>query len=194
MQSTLIHLIGSPGVGKYTIGSHVAQLTGARLVDNHGIANVIFNLLDQDGVKPLPAGVWAHVAQVRTAVLDTLMHLSPPHLSFVFTNYIRGEDDVEEAVFQEMVAVAEVRGSTFVPVTLSCETEELLRRVVRPDRRERMKLVDPVEARRLADEVPPFVSTHPNTLALDVTALAPEAAARTIVEWARRCQGTGPEK
>ncbi|MGH2608505.1 MAG: hypothetical protein ACRDHF_05390 [Tepidiformaceae bacterium] len=192
--SIIIHLIGSPGVGKYTIGSQVARLVGARLVDNHSVANVIFNLLDQDGIKPLPPAVWPRVAQVRGAVLDTLMHVSPPELSFVLTNYMRGEDAGEEAAFQEVVAVAEVRGSTFVPVILSCETPELLKRVVREDRRDRMKLVDPTEARRLNDEVPRFRSTHPNTLELDVTAIAPGAAAEMIVDWARRCQAVEAPK
>lgn len=191
MQNTMVHLIGPPGVGKYTIGSRVASLIGARLVDNHSIANVIFNLLDQDGVKPLPPGTWPLVGQVRAAVLETLVQVSPRHLSFVFTNYLRGEDASEEAVFHELVGVAAVRGSTFVPVLLSCETPELVHRVVRPDRRGRMKLINPIEAGRLNDEVPHFQTGHPNALELDTTHAPPDESARRIVEWARRCQGMG---
>ena len=41
MEPTIFHLLGSPGVGKYTIGKALAEATGARLVDNHSIANVI---------------------------------------------------------------------------------------------------------------------------------------------------------
>lgn len=178
-------------MGKFTIGSRVAALTGARLVDNHSIANVIFNVLDQDGVKPLPAGTWSYVAQVRAAVLDTLIHLSPAHLSFVFTNYMRGEDDAELAVFEELVAVAQIRGSAFVPVLLSCETSELVRRIDSPDRRARMKLIDPVQGAHINDEVPHFTTDHPNTLRLDTAQMAPGDAAATIVAWAERC-ASGP--
>lgn len=183
MQTTVYHLIGSPGVGKYTIGQELAALTGARLVDNHSIANVLFNLLDQDGVKPLPPAIWAQVRQVRRAVLDTMMHISPPHLSFIFTNYIRGEDETEYAYFLENVAVAEVRGSKFIPVLLTCETDELINRISTDSRRERMKLIDPGEGRRL-NEMPRFTTDHPNFAVLDVTAIAPEESARRIREWA----------
>jgi hypothetical protein len=186
LEPTIFHLIGTPGVGKYTVAKELAALTGARLVDNHAVANVIFNLLDQDGIKPLPREVWPHVGAVRRAVLDALVEVSPRHLSFVFTNYLRGEDEAETALFEEMVAVAEVRRSRFVPVLLSCATEELVKRVPNPDRKERMKLVDPSEARRMNDEVPRFETDHPNALRLDVTNIPAAESARRIVEWAKR--------
>jgi hypothetical protein len=183
----IVHLIGSPAVGKYTIASRVAPLLPARLVDNHAIANVIFNVLDGDGVTPLPRGVWSHVSQVRRAVLDAITQFSPPHLSFVFTNHLRGGDPAEEVVLEELRAVAEIRQSTFVPVLLSCATEEVVRRVVQPDRRQRMKLADPALARQL-NELPPFTTTHPNALELDVTRLPVEASAVRIVEWVQACR------
>jgi hypothetical protein len=183
METTIFHLIGRPGVGKYTVGTELARRTGARLVDNHSIANVLFNLLDQDGVKPLPDGIWPLVGQVRATVIETLLRVSPRHLSFVFTNYMRGEDEAEYAVFLEMVAVAEARASLFVPVILSCETPELVTRIVQDDRRARMKLVDPVLGAHFNDDVPQFTSDHPNTLELDVTHTRPDAAARAIIDW-----------
>ena len=184
MPGTIFHLIGNPGVGKYTIGSALARQTGARLVDNHSINNVIFNLIDGDGVTPLPAEIWPRVAQVRAAVLDTIVNVSPPALSFIFTNFIRGEDDGEYAAFLEFVAVADARGSLYVPVLLSCETEELVQRIVRPDRRARMKMIDPIQGRRWNDDLPPFRTDHPNALALDVTRRIPAESVRAILEWA----------
>ena len=94
MESTIIQLIGAPGTGKYTIGREVARRTGARLVDNHSVANVILNLLAPDGVTPLPSAVWPYVAQVRGAVYDALANLAPAELSYVFTNVLRGDDPV----------------------------------------------------------------------------------------------------
>ena len=184
MPSTIFHLIGNPGVGKLTIGMELVGQTGARLVDNHSINNVIFNLINQDGTTPLPAGIWSRVGQVRAAVLETIVNISPPELSFVFTNFMRGEDPAEYAIFLEFVGIADARGSLYVPVLLSCETPELVTRIVRPDRRERMKLIDPVEGARLNDHVPPFQTDHPNALALDVTRRAPADAVRAILEWA----------
>lgn len=183
----IIALIGSPGAGKYTIASRVAPLVGARLVDNHSIANVLFNLLDQDGVKPMPPEIWPLLEEVRKTVFRTLTEVSPLHLSFVFTNYMQGDDPQSEAVFQEIAAIAEIRRSTFVPVLVRCETPELLRRVVGEDRRARMKLVDPVLAGRINDEVPPFVTTHANTLEIDVTHVPSDESAARIVEWAKTC-------
>jgi hypothetical protein len=186
MQSAIFHLIGKPGVGKYTIGAELARLTGARLVDNHSINNVIFNLVNADGITPLPAEIWPRVSQVRAAVLDTLVHVSPLDLSFVFTNFLRGDDDSEQVGFMELAAVAEARGSIFVPVILSCVTAELVRRIVQPDRRARMKMVDPVQGARLNDDVPQFRSDLPNTLELDVSQTAPGDAAQAIVDWLAR--------
>jgi hypothetical protein len=192
MQNTIIHLIGTPGVGKYTIGGHVTALTGARFVDNHSVANVIFNLLPIDGVTPLPEGVWERVGRVRAAVLDTVAHLSPPEMSFVFTNYMRGADQEEYRAFLGMMALADARGSVFVPIILTCDTAELRRRIVSPSRRERMKMVDPVQGARL-NELPEFDTDHPNKLRLDVTAIDAVEAARLIVEWAHRCKDTPRE-
>ena len=171
-----------PGVGKYTIARELAALTGARLVDNHSINNVLFNLVDADGIRPLPREIWAYVLEIRRAVLDTIMHVSPSHLSFIFTNYIRGEDEAEYALFLENAAVAEVRGSTFVPVLLTCMTEELMNRIGTESRRERMKLLDPDEGRRL-NELPRFTTDHENFFILDVTSLPPEESARRIRDW-----------
>lgn len=68
MQPTMFYLVGMPAVGKYTIAKELAGLTGARLVDNHSIANVIFNLFELDGVTPLPEGIFGPVGKVRQAV------------------------------------------------------------------------------------------------------------------------------
>jgi len=89
LENFVIALVGKPGVGKFTVGSVLARLTGARLVDNHSINNVIFNAVAADGVTPLPPEVWAQVGRVRGAVLETIATIAPPDLSFIFTNFIK---------------------------------------------------------------------------------------------------------
>lgn len=184
MQPVIYHLIGTPAVGKYTIGKRVAELTGARFVDNHSIANVIFNVIAPDGVTPLPPTIWPRVGQVRAAVLDTVRNVAPPELSYVFTNYIQGGSATEFAAFEEMVQLAADRDSLFVPVLLRCQTSELMERAANESRVERMKLIDPILIAHLNDEIPLFETSHPNTLVLDTTATSPDDAARAIVEWA----------
>ena len=183
----MVHLIGTPAVGKYTVGKELARLTGARLVDNHSIANVIFNIVGADGVAPLPAEIWPYVGQVRRAALDALIHVAPRALSYVVTNYMRGEDEGELAAFAEVAAVAEIRGSVFVPVILSCQTSELVARAANPDRKERMKLIDPDAVARMNDEIPGFETDHPNLLRLDTTRTLPHESARQIAAWTREC-------
>jgi predicted nucleotidyltransferase len=119
-------------------------------------------------------------------VIETLLTVSPRHLSFVFTNYMRGESEADHAVFLEMVAVAEARESLFVPVILSCETPELVRRIVRDDRRARMRLVNPVVGAEWNDHVPQFTTDHPNALRLDVTRVPPAESAQAIIALARQ--------
>ena len=45
MKNAVFYLIGPPGVGKYTVGTIIAEGTAARLVDNHYSINPIFGLI-----------------------------------------------------------------------------------------------------------------------------------------------------
>jgi len=69
---TIICIVGPPGVGKYTIGRLLAERLGCRLLDNHYWLNVIFSLVEQDGITPLPKAIWPLVGRVRDAVLETV--------------------------------------------------------------------------------------------------------------------------
>jgi hypothetical protein len=184
MDNTMVHLIGPPGAGKFTIATHLARLTGARLVDNHSINNVLFNPIALDGVTPLPGAIWPLVRRLREVVFETIATVSPPGLSFVFTNYLHHED---HDALRANLDLAAARGATYVPVMIICRTDELLRRIVTEDRRTRLKLVDPVAGRRLNEDVPLIAFEHPNMLTLDVTNLAPERAARLIAGWVEQC-------
>jgi hypothetical protein len=190
MTNTMIYLIGFAGVGKYTIAKAIAAMMAGRLevckvVDNHYVLNPIFNLIAQDGITPLPAQVWDNAMQVRLAVLATIEHLSPRDWNFVFTNELTEDSDGSNLMlYSQILKVAQARGSRFVPVRLLCDLEEHLSRVVRPERRERMKDVDPDEARDKHANHKLFMPDHANTLTLDVTGLTPQVAARTVLDHA----------
>src|ERR1700720_4128781 len=83
--NTIVVLMGFAGTGKYTIGRELCERTGAKLIDNHLIANPIFSVVSVDGITPLPHGVWDKLKQIRRTVYDAIRELSPPEMSFVFT-------------------------------------------------------------------------------------------------------------
>jgi hypothetical protein len=182
----IVHVVGYPGVGKYTVARALADLAsvdGSRivLVDNHLTSNVIFSVLPVDGVAPLPATVWDRVQEVRDAVLRTIEELSPPEWSFVFTNVLTEGVPGDERVVDRLIELASRRRSRYVPVRLSCRTDELLARVTRPDRRARQKWVDPVGVRAFTETSAVLDIDHPARLDIDVTSLpAREAAARIL--------------
>ncbi|MBO0754455.1 MAG: hypothetical protein J2P54_01225 [Bradyrhizobiaceae bacterium] len=43
-------------------------------MDNHYWLNLIFSLVDQDGITPLPKAVWPLAGRVRDAVLEIHQH------------------------------------------------------------------------------------------------------------------------
>jgi hypothetical protein len=146
LTGTIIYIVGPPGVGKYTVGRLLAEQLGCKLVDNHYWLNVIFSLVEQDGITPLPKGIWPLAGQVRSAVLETIATLSPPQWSFIFTHSALN-DPAELAIYEDVKAVAKRRASRLVVVRLSCRNpNELARRVAMPERRTRLKGVDAVDA------------------------------------------------
>lgn len=184
MENTIFYLIGPPGVGKYTVGTIIATRTGARLVDNHYWNNVIFALIEQDGVTPLPPTVWSLTERVRLASLDTIATLSPQSWSFIFTHAAAPDDPAEHEIARQIRSVAERRNAAMIVARLSCAAEQLAVRVVGIGRRERMKETDPVAAQRKAG-YPVFDPGYPHSIAIDTTHLAAEQTAEQIIAAAR---------
>lgn len=179
LKRTIIYIVGPPGVGKYTIGRLIAQQLGCRLVDNHYWLNVIFSLVEQDGITPLPNIVWTLAGQVRSAVLNTVAALSPPDWSFIFTQSAL-DDPAELQLFREFKEVAERRGSRLVVVRLSCsDPDELARRVAMPERRLRFKDAN-VAAARCHALLPTLDPGHGETITVETMGLAAEIVAERI--------------
>lgn len=156
---------------------------GAKLVvvDNHYINSPIFGVLDIDGITPLDCVVWDRTGEVGEAVLRTIETLSPVSWSFVFTNDLQHGAEGAHRLFERAAKVAVVRGNSFVPVRLTCEVEELTRRIVSPGRHQRLKLVDAEAVRRLATTAEVLSPGIP-ALTLDITYVPPDQAARAIIE------------
>ncbi len=194
--SAIVHLIGYPGVGKYTVGRELVRLadeSGRRLVlvDNHLTANVVLSVLPEGGPDPLPQEVWDRVEDVRSVLRASILELSPPDWSFVFTNVALEGDEADRLSIGRVAELAEQRGSAYVPVRLHCDGEEHLRRVVDPGRAERNKWRDADAVRSFVASAPLIEVHHPSVLDLDVTDRSPSDTARVVLEHVRSVERRG---
>jgi len=182
INNSIVYLIGFPGTGKYTIAKALAELARFRLVDNHLINNPIFSVIQADGKTKLPEMVWEKTLAVRNVVLDTIATLSPADFSFIFTNALFDHDPMDHDLFKQIEALAEARGSVFLPVRLICEEQELCRRVVSADRRARLKTINLEDAKNIVKNHKVLQPVNPRCMTLDVTQLTAVKAAEKILQ------------
>jgi shikimate kinase len=183
LENWILYLVGPPGVGKLTVAKHLCRDLACRLIDNHYWLNPIFRLIEQDGVTPLPAGVWPLTEYVRQAVFETIATHSPATWNFVFTHAAVGGPEFEEAdrsMSDAIAAIVSRRGASALAVRLTCAPEELAHRVMQPERRALMKECDENAARENARR-PPFDPGWRQILTIDTTSLSSEKTAERII-------------
>ncbi|GAU84052.1 AAA family ATPase [Bosea sp. BIWAKO-01] len=174
----IIHINGWPGCGKLTIGRELAKRLGARLLDNHTILNPAEALFDRGDPlnhslrKALRSTILAHAAQMK------------PGTPLILTDAL-SDDAFDAAVFDEYRTLAAARSATLVAVVLDCSPERNAERLVAGDRAARHKLTDPMVLASLRAKYRLLGAPGPPLVELDVTDLAPEAAAAILAE---RCR------
>jgi tRNA uridine 5-carbamoylmethylation protein Kti12 len=57
-ETCIVFLLGYPGVGKRTVGTHLAELLDGVLVDNQLINTPLLRLFKWDGKFALPRDIW----------------------------------------------------------------------------------------------------------------------------------------
>ena len=175
--STLIvYLIGKPGVGKYTIAKELTKNYGFIVCDNQLINNPVFELLQYDGYAKISDFAWDSIGRIRKEIFDFLIKMHENN--YVLTNCL-AETDEDRELYEQVKSMAEMRGSLFVPVQLRITKEEHLKRLTRPERRERWKSIDPQDAE---DNGPLISICHPHLFELDVSILSPQQAALKILD------------
>jgi len=184
--TSLVYLLGSPGVGKRTVAEALSARTGAIVLDNHRINLPIVSLFDWDGRETLPPEIWGYIDRVRDATLAALAEIAPRDASFVLTNAL---ETTHLAWLERIEGIARTRGSVFVPVLLECELEEQLRRVASEDRVVRLKLSDPDHAREFIAGSEFYRPTGPTSLVLDTTHRSPDESAALIEAHVRELGG-----
>lgn len=183
-ENTFIYLIGYPGAGKLTIARELQKLFPSILVDNHYVNNVVFNLIDTDGITPLPNRVWDYTKEIRRLVLDVIRELAKPKRNFIFTNALAAGDEVDEQLFQEIVQLALDRGANLLPVRVLVSREELCRRVASPERKCLLKSIDPEGACAAMDDY--SILAPVNSFDLETSELSPAEASSVIVKELKR--------
>ena len=180
LDNTIIYLIGSPAVGKYTVAKEIGRMTGARVVDNQLINTPVFSVLGYDGTDafPFPRGAWAQIGKIHLAVLSVIRDLCPPDASFVFTNTLDAREPLDKVWFRRIERLARQRGAGFFPVWLTCEAAVIRQRKDTPDRRARLKDIDLTNISRWSEEVEVLRVPHPNALTVDTSYREPRQTAR----------------
>lgn len=141
-KTCLVFMLGYPGVGKRTVGGHLAELLDGVLVDNQLINRPLLELFRWDGKTPIPTEIWERVILIREAVLGTIEDLAPASNSYVFTNVLQ-DDPASATHFDRIRSLAQRRGSLFVSVMLTCEIDVQVSRIDNADRIALRKGSDP---------------------------------------------------
>jgi len=169
MKLIIIH--GPPAAGKLTVANEIAKLTEFKVFHNH---------LSIDCVKPVfefgAPGFWRVIGDVRDVVITAAMKEG---ISLIHTFcYEFGADD---EYFRKLIAASEENGGEVHLVLLTCEKEELKRRIGNESRIKIGKLTDPDSIGRANIEL---TSPLPGreTLIIDTTDLRPEIAAQQVIE------------
>lgn len=185
-ENTIIYLFGFPGTGKYTIAKEISRQANFTLVDNHLTNNPVFSVIRQDGVTKITPEVWSNCKKIWEIVWDTIHSVAPSSMSYILTNHLAEQDEVDREWFSRIVSHVERRRAAFLPVRLLCSEEELRRRIVMPERRERMKLSDAERISQFCREEAVLKPDHPNLFELDVTSIAADEAAQIILKQAEK--------
>jgi hypothetical protein len=180
-QTCVVFLLGYPGVGKRTVGAHLAELLDGVLVDNQLINLPLLTLFKWDGKFPIPMEIWERVVPIRNAVLGTIEDLAPKSNSYVFTNVLQDDED-GASQYIKLRSLAERRGSLFLSVMLSCDVDEQVRRIDTPDRIARLKGSDPEGYRRHRQNTRLFQPPSEEVMHVDTTDIDARQNAEKIYE------------
>lgn len=162
----IIHLNGWPGVGKLTVARLLSQRLQARLIDNHLLHDVAIQCTGLTDPQR-----WPLYEVVRAAAYGVLAR-RPISETLVMTNALCVNAPREQEAWRHVVDLAVERGVPLVPVVLTAELEENMRRV-QSDDRSRRKLTDPDVLRTFHQTDHIQKPDVPELLEIDTTHLAP---------------------
>lgn len=168
----ILFLHGAPGVGKLTVARALSRLAPARLHDNHAAIDLARTIFDFGA-----PGFWELVHEVRLQALRAAVRRRVP---LVIMTYCYVEPD-DGPAFGDFEACVEEGGGRVLPVFLSCERGEILRRLGNADRVERRKITTPAALDAFVAGLNIVAVRRPDCLVLDTGQASAEGTARCIV-------------
>jgi hypothetical protein len=176
----IIHINSYPGLGKLTIGRHLAELLDGKLLDNHSIYNVAFAVTEFR-----TPSFYQTVRAVRDIAYARVLEL-PAAMPIVLTNWYSEDSAWGVENWDEVIALARRRGCPLLVVILICSPEENARRIQSKERAAKRKPQNSemVGANRTGRSL--LDRGGDALLRLDVTSLSTESAAQCISEWIGR--------
>jgi chloramphenicol 3-O-phosphotransferase len=169
----LVFLHGPPAVGKLTIARELAALTSFRLFHNHLTVDLVGSIF--------PFGSEAFIRLREQIWLSAFGEAARNNVSLIFT--FNPERTVRDSFVQETVNAVEGAGGQVIFIELTCNEEELERRMEDASRKEFGKLASIEQYRSLRNEGAFQFPKLPNGLILDVSALRPAESAQLIHEY-----------
>jgi shikimate kinase len=167
----LVFIYGPPAVGKLTVATELARLTGFKLFDNHVSIQFVRSIFE--------FGTKTFGRLTRKYRLEMLEEAAKEGIDTIFTFvYGRGEDDL---FVRNVVRRIRSHGGQVCFVRLYCERKELVKRV-KSSRRRRMgkvsseKILVDLFRRHILDLEIPFR----RSLSIDTTNRSPRNVAKSI--------------
>ena len=173
----LIHIIGYPGAGKYTVAKELTSNSNFTLFDNHTINNVLFCLTDIS--KTLPSFKDRYINKLYKVAFKYFEKINIQQ-NLVFTNFLTNQRD-DRTYLKMIQRFANRAGFTYIPVILSPDTNTLLSRVINPDRSAKLKLTNPQIAKQIYN-LELITVNHKNKIEIDNSKLSPKQTSQKIVE------------
>jgi chloramphenicol phosphotransferase-like protein len=167
----LVFIYGPPAVGKLTVATELARLTGFRLFDNHVSIDFVKSVFDFGTRR-----YWRLIDKFR---ISMFREVAKNGVNTIFT--FAYDKAIDDHFVKKTIQTISNEGGRVCFVRLFCDEEELARRVNSKSRRELGKvstkklLAKVLKRHGLADEVP-----FQTSLSIDTTHLPAKKSARMI--------------
>tara|TARA_Y100001960_G_scaffold322961_1_gene400481 strand:+ start:2272 stop:2814 length:543 start_codon:yes stop_codon:yes gene_type:complete len=172
----VIFFNGLPGSGKLTIANLLANKTGAKVIDNHKVNNLVFDI--KEFGEDVPEEVWKFTGLVKDSLLELLSSLKQTD-DYIFTGCL-AKPTLNG--YHRSKKLADAIGAELFVITLECSNEEVLNRADTPERRARKKLTDIELYKKLMETKSIINPDLPNCYTINNTNQTPEETLVDVIK------------